>query len=99
MVVNNLKFSKHASKRMKQRAIGEDDIKLILLYGSQIDDAVYFLSNKDADTEIRRHKLEIQTLERLRNKKVVLANDTIVTCYHSHRKNQRQTLRKEREYL
>jgi len=97
--MNNLKFSDHANGRMRQRGLRESDIGFILHHGSQIDNAVFFLSNKDTEREIRRRKREIQTLERLRNKKVVMADATVVTCYHSRRGDQKRILRREREYV
>ena len=98
MTKTNLKFSCHANERMRQRGLREDDIRFILRYGTQIDNAVILLSNKDTDREIRYRKREIQTFERLRNNKVVMANDTVVTCYHSIISDQKKTLRREREY-
>ena len=98
MATSNLKFSNHANGRMRQRGLRESDISFIFQHGSQIDDAVFFLSNKDTDREIRRRKREIQTLGRLRNKKVVTAGANIVNCYHSNNSDQKRILRKEREY-
>ena len=89
--------SAHASTRMNQRGMREPDIALILQCGSQIDDAVFFLSRKDANREIQRRKLEIRALERLRNRKVVTDGKTVVTCYPSSKFDQKRTLRRGRE--
>lgn len=78
---------------MRQRGIRTSDVELILQYGSEIGEDVFFLSQKDAEREISRRKREIDTLERLRNKKLVLAGDTVVTCYHSRRSDQKRMLR------
>ena len=92
-------LSRHAEARMRQRGRRNSDIDLVIRCASEIDNDVYFLSHKDTDREIRRRKSEIQALERLRNLKVVVAGDTVVTCYHSRRKNQRTMLRKGRERM
>lgn len=55
----NLKFSRHADERMQQRGLRENDIKFILRFGTQIDNDVTLLSNKDTDREIRHRKREI----------------------------------------
>lgn len=91
-------YSTHAEMRMCQRGIRKADVELVLRHATSIDDHVYFLSNKDADREIRQRRLEIQMLERLRNQKVVVDGDAVVTCYPSQRKDQKRTLRRGREY-
>ncbi|MCY4311620.1 MAG: hypothetical protein OXC54_09985 [Rhodospirillaceae bacterium] len=48
--------------------------------------------------EIRRHKREIQALERLSGSKLVVAGGTVVTCYRSNRRDQKRTLRRDREF-
>ena len=59
------------------------------------------LQRVSADTarqrEIRRLKREIQALERLSGWKLVVANDTVVTCYRSSRRDRKRTLRRGRE--
>lgn len=98
MTISKLKFSKHGNKRAQQRGFQEGDIDLILQCGTQIDEAVFFLSNKDAAREINQRKREIQKIERLRNKKAVIARNTVVTCYHSQPNDRKRMLQKEREY-
>ena len=51
----------------------------------------------DLQREIRRLKHEIQALERLRGRKLVVANDTAVTCYRSNRRDRKRILRRGRE--
>ena len=74
-----------------------EDVELILRCASEIGDDIFFLSRKDAEREIRRRKHEIQALERLRDQKVVVADDTIVTCYRSRCRDQKRMLRYSRE--
>ena len=49
--------------------------------------------------EIRRRKRDIQVLERLRGRKLVVANDTAVTCYRSSRRDRKRILRRGREKI
>ena len=49
--------------------------------------------------EIRRRKREIHALERLRGRKLVVANDTVVTCYRSNRRDRKRILRRGREKI
>ncbi len=91
-------YSTHAEMRMCQRGIRKADVDLVLRCATEIDENVYFLSRKDVDREIRHRKQEIQAFERLRNQKVVVDGDTVVTCYQSRRKDQKRTLRRGREY-
>lgn len=51
----------------------------------------------DPERETRRLKHVIHMLERLRSRKLVVAGRTVVTCYHSHRKDQKRMLRREWE--
>ena len=48
----------------------------------------------DRERERRRLKREIHVLERLRSRKLVVADRTVVTCYRSHRKDQKRMFRR-----
>ena len=48
----------------------------------------------DRERETRRRKHEIHRLERLRSRKLVVADRTVVTCYRSHRKDQKRMFRR-----
>jgi len=96
--MNTLTLSNHAKVRMRQRGLRRTDLDLVLRCASEIGEDVYFLSRKDAEREISRRKREIQALERLRDHKVVVADETVVTCYRSHCNDQKRMLRKMKEY-
>ena len=49
------------------------------------------------ERKTRRLKREIHMLERLRSRKLVVADRTVVTCYRSHRKDQKRMFRRGRE--
>ena len=51
----------------------------------------------DRERETRRLKREIHRLERLRNRKLLVAGRIVVTCYRSCRRDQRRMLRRGRE--
>ncbi len=95
--MNSVTLSKHAEMRIRQRGLRPADVELILQCAEEIDDDVYFLRDKDAELEIRRRKQEIQMLERLRGQKVVMASDTVVTCYRLKPSSQKRALRRCRK--
>lgn len=94
--MSGITLSVHGEARMQQRGLREDDLVLILQCGSALGEDVFFLTRKDADREICRRKREIQALERLRDRKVVIADGIVVTCYRSRRSDQKRMLRKRR---
>jgi hypothetical protein len=71
---------------------------IFLNCASEVQKDVYFLSSQDAKREISRRKREIQALERLEGKKVVVAQNTIVTCYHSKKNDRIRMFRQGKEY-
>lgn len=91
-----VKISRHAECRIRQRGFREQDIDLVLRCGTLISDDTFLLRNKDVDREIRDRKRELQQLERLRNCKVVVADGTLVTCFHASTNHLKTVLRRER---
>ena len=51
---------------------------------------------RDAIRQIEKRKREIQTLERLRNRKVVIRDERVVTTYPSRPSDQKLALRRGR---
>jgi len=89
----NLRLSKHATNRVRQRGVRESDIPVIMNAGTPIgNDSVYLLS-QDVDREIREHKQAIAKLERLRGCRVVIEDQTVVTVYRPSRKTGKKLLR------
>lgn len=95
--MKELRLTRHAAARLRQRGMRERDIELLLENGTMFGEDVCFLSMRDADRAIRKRKREIQALERLRNRKVVIAQDTIVTCYLSGARDRKRFYRRGRE--
>lgn len=79
-----LTLSGHARVRLRQRGMREADVETIVTHGTLIGDDTYVLRSDDVAREIERRKGEIARLERLRNRKVVLGGQTVVTCCHVH---------------
>ena len=63
---------------------------------TQVAPDAYLLTDADVRREINRLKREIERLERYRNWKIVVAGESVVTCYPSCPRDQRRTLRKGR---
>ena len=91
--MTDIVYSRHAETRMQQRGIRSGDIPLILACATQIDDETWFVRKQDVKREIDNLKREIQTLERLTNKKLVVRNRRVITIYHSRHDDQKRTLR------
>ena len=51
-------------------------------------------ARSDRERETHRLKREIHMLERLRSRKLVVANRTVVTCYRSCRRDQKRMFRR-----
>ena len=77
------RYSVHAVQHLQQRGMREKDIDLVLTCGTQVDDDSFLLTQKDVAREIRRHKRQIQALERLCGLKVVVRQGVIVTCFRA----------------
>jgi hypothetical protein len=90
-------ISLHAEQRMRQRGIPQSAVDLVLTCGTPIDDGAYFLRRADVDREICRIKREIQSLEKLRNCKVVVSDGVLLTAYRPAGKGQKRTLRRLRD--
>ena len=67
-----------------------DEIRLLKRQG--------FLIGKALERAVRRRKRIIQRLERLKNRKLVVSDKTVVTCYRSNRKDQKRIFRKARKH-
>lgn len=89
--------SNHAQTRMSQRSVSDHDIAYIMSHGSNIDDNTVMITNKDYSRLEAELKSDLRTLQRLRNKKLVHAENVVVTTYHSRRSDQKKAMRRRRE--
>ena len=90
-------YTRHAEMRMQQRGIRKGDIPLIRKYGTQVDDETWLMRNRDVAREIEARKREIRALSRLRNRKLVIRDRSVVTAYPSRPSDQKRTLRRGRQ--
>ena len=89
-----LTTTQHAQKRMQQRSMSEVDIDMIVQHGEDIPGDGVLLTNQAADKLIRFLKQTITRIERLRNRKVVIVGNAIVTCYPCDQSEMRRMRRR-----
>ena len=53
--------------------------------------------NRDVAPEVANRKREIQTLERLKNRKVVINDEHVITAYPSRPTDQKRALRRGKQ--
>ena len=90
-----LRYTAHAMARLQQRGLRPADVELIVTRGTPIPDG-YLMRGEDVDEEIARHKHEIATLERLREKMVIMKGGKVLSVYPAKSSKQRRVLRKTR---
>jgi hypothetical protein len=78
---------------MNQRGMRKEDIELLLMLGTTIDDDSVLLLDKDVDREIKKLKRKIEILQRMRGSRVVVDDDRVVTTYRPTRKFEKKLLR------
>ena len=94
--MNDFIATRHGEMRMRQRGMRNGDVALILACGTQLDDETWLLRERDAEHAIEARKREIQKLERLRNRKIVMRDRHVVTVYPSRPADQKRALRRGR---
>ncbi|GFZ98752.1 hypothetical protein GCM10010923_03720 [Blastomonas marina] len=77
-----LGISRHARTRMAQRGLREADIDLILRLGSEVEGGI-LVRRKDFERYAAGLRDQLRRAERLVGKRLVMADDTLVTAYHS----------------
>jgi hypothetical protein len=90
--MSKLAITTHAAVRMAQRGMNLKDSELIILIGTEVDDG-YLVRSKDYQEMERLLKKLLQRLRRVVGKRLVIAEDRIVTAYHASKACQRQMLR------
>jgi len=91
MNAQHLNLSRHAETRLAQRGIGIDDIELISLIGTEVPDG-WLVRDKDCDAFERECQHLLRRARRLRGKRVVVAEGTVITAYHACRGTAKQLL-------
>ena len=75
----SIRMTSHAQIRIKQRGIPEETLSVIMEYGicKKVpgDATQYYLDKRAIDQYIHERKREIQKVEKLKNVKLIVAND------------------------
>lgn len=95
--MSDLIYTRHARTRNQQRGIRGTDIRLIQQFGTPVDRDTWLMRRRDVAREIANRKREIQTLERLKNRKVVIIDEHVITAYPSRPADQKRALRSGRQ--
>jgi hypothetical protein len=82
-------LSKHATCRMNQRGISQEDIETVRNHGIQIRDG-YLMTRKTIAARRSDLNRELQQLDKLDGVAVIEAEQTIVTTYRTDRKTFRR---------
>ena len=94
--MTQLNPTEHAMIRQSQRGFKADDFKQIAQHGTPVGDMEILLTDKDVQHAISARKREIQALERLKNRLIVVDGQTVITAYRLDKKKQRSRLRRAR---
>jgi hypothetical protein len=90
--MTRLPLTQHASLRIAQRGISIGDLELITLIGSEVDDG-YLVRTKDCQAIEQNLAKLLSRVQRLKGKRVVVANGRVITAFHATRPEQRHLLR------
>ena len=82
-----MKISKHAKIRAQQRAVSEEDIMLVMLFGEarkKPGNALeYAIGGKKKEIIVSKLKQIIQRFDRITNKAVLVDGEDIITVYNT----------------
>ncbi len=96
--MTEISMTAHAQRRKQQRGFRDADIAIIFQIATHVAPDAYMLTRADAAREIANRKREIRQIERLAGSKIIMVGDTVITCYHAHKREQKCTMRKERAF-
>ena len=88
-----LMLTDHASVRMAQRGIALKDADLIVLIGTEVDDG-YLVRAQDRQRIEQELKKLMNRIRRLQGKRLVIAENRVVTAYHATRRQGQRLLRR-----
>jgi activator of HSP90 ATPase len=80
---------------MAQRGIQADDIELIMTFGTEVHEG-FLVRDKDIQEIERVLKRLVQRLQRVRGKRIVTREDTLVTAFHARGRQARELLRESK---
>lgn len=79
--MSSFSLARHGEQRTAQRGFLHSGIKTIIQFGEMISDQELLMTNREISARIMELKSEIQRLDKLRNRKLVVDGSTIVTGY------------------
>ena len=85
-------LTKHGSIRNAHRMCKEHDLKIIIMWGSEVCDG-YLMRKGDCQEAERSLKKPPETFRRLKDKRVVFKGGKIVTVFHASVSEVRRILR------
>jgi len=85
-------ITKHAVQRMAQRSIDEDDLDLIMLIATEVDDG-FIVREKDCLAAERKLKALLNKIRRLSGKRVVIDGGRVITAYRACQRTERRLIR------
>lgn len=77
--MTELTLTRHAETRLSQRALQDTDISFLIGAATPLAANEWLFTNADVEREVAKHKRQIQRLERLRDVKVVVNGNAIIT--------------------
>jgi len=85
--MNDLSLSTHAVARMAQRAIQPGDLEIILAFGSEVEGGI-LVREKDVECAERTLRRLLKRLQKVKGKRLVIADGCLVTAYHASDRQQ-----------
>lgn len=89
--MTELRLTRHAERRIRQRGLRERGIALILQCGAETGSG-FMVRRKDLASLEQEWKRLRSTLERLVGKVVVAEGSTVITVYHARKSQERWLL-------
>lgn len=90
--MNGRSLTAHATLRMAQRGVGNDDLNLIILVGTEVEGG-YLVRGRDCQDAISTLKHLMDRIGRLAGKRVVVEDGHIITAYQSTERKAKTLLR------
>ncbi len=90
--MSDVLLTRHAVTRLAQRAIRYDDLDLIMMIGTEVEDG-YIVLERDCQAFSRELKRLSDRIHRLNGKRLVTRGGRVVTAYHAGTGTKRRLVR------
>ena len=91
--MNEVKLTQHAITRMAQRAVHDDDIDLVMMIGTAVEDG-YLVRVRDCQAAERELKGLLQRVRRLSGLRLVVDGSQVLTAYRARQSTERRLMRR-----